>query len=175
MLTKKCGIWHLIAGIIMLVLGVLVWANPMSSLYAMAIYVGAILFILGCGYVTFSFSESSAWYFVIGLMDIFIGLIFLTNLGLTVETLPTIFALWILALSCMQLYGSLEVYKLDLPWGWSLFSGILGVILAFLILGNQAFGEMALVLTLGTYICAYGFISIAEYFYLRRFCKINQQ
>ena len=125
MLTKKCGIWHLIAGIIMLILGFVVWANPLSSLYAIAIYVGAILFILGCGYITFSFSESSAWYFVIGLMDVFIGLIFLTNLGLTVETLPTIFALWILALSCMQLYGSLEVYKLDLPWGWSLFSGIL--------------------------------------------------
>ena len=68
MLTKKCGIWHLIAGIIMLILGFVVWANPLSSLYAIAIYVGAILFILGCGYITFSFSESSAWYFVIGLM-----------------------------------------------------------------------------------------------------------
>ena len=88
MLTKKCGIWHLIAGIIMLILGVLVWTNPMSSLYAIAIYVGAILFILGCGYVTFSFSESSTWYFVIGLMDIFIGLIFLTNLGLYRQFLP---------------------------------------------------------------------------------------
>ncbi|MBQ9034674.1 MAG: DUF308 domain-containing protein [Alphaproteobacteria bacterium] len=175
MLTNKCSIWHLIAGIIMLVLGILVWANPLSSLYAIAIYLGAALFILGCGYVASSFSASSPWYMVIGLLDIFIGLIFLTNLGLTVQTLPIFFALWFLATGIMQLYGSYESYKLDLPWGWSLFSGILGIIIAYLVLGNQAFGEMALVIMVGLYLFAYGAISIAEYFYLRNFCKTRTQ
>ena len=175
MLTNKCSIWHLIAGIIMFVLGILVWANPLSSLYAIAIYVGAALFILGCGYVASSFSASSPWYMVIGLLDIFIGLIFLTNLGLTVQTLPIFFALWFLATGIMQLYGSYESYKLDLPWGWSLFSGALGIIIAYLVLGNQAFGDFALVILVGLYLAAYGAISIAEYFYLRNFCKVNQQ
>lgn len=175
MLTNKCSIWHLIAGVIMLVLGILVWANPLSSLYAIAIYVGAALFILGCGYVASSFSASSPWYMVIGLLDIFIGLIFLTNLGLTVQTLPIFFALWFLATGIMQLYGSYESYKLNLPWGWNLFSGILGIVIAYLVLGNQAFGDFALVILVGLYLAAYGAISIAEYFYLRNFCKVNQQ
>ena len=167
--------WHLIAGIIMLVLGILVWANPLSSLYAIAIYVGAALFILGCGYVASSFSASSPWYMVIGLLDIFIGLIFLTNLGLTVQTLPIFFALWFLATGIMQLYGSYESYKLSLPWGWNLFSGILGIVIAYLVLGNQAFGDFALVILVGLYLAAYGAISIAEYFYLRTFCKAHEQ
>ncbi|MBO6290367.1 MAG: DUF308 domain-containing protein [Alphaproteobacteria bacterium] len=175
MLTKKCSMWHLIAGIIMLVLGILVWANPLSSLYAIAIYVGAALFILGCGYVASSFSASSPWYMVIGLLDIFIGLIFLTNLGLTVQTLPIFFALWFLATGIMQLYGSYESYKLSLPWGWNLFSGILGIVIAYLVLGNQAFGDFALVILVGLYLAAYGAISIAEYFYLRTFCKAHEQ
>ena len=158
----------------MLVLAILVWANPLSSLYAIAIYVGAALFILGCGYVAASFSASSPWYMVIGLLDIFIGLIFLTNLGLTVQTLPIFFALWFLATGIMQLYGSFESYRLDLPWGWSFMSGILGIIIAYLVLGNQAFGEMALVIMVGLYLAAYGVISIAEYFYLRKYCQAKE-
>ena len=57
MKDKRCSLWHLISGIIMLILGILVWANPFSSLLAIAIYVGGIIFLLGCGYVSFSFSQ----------------------------------------------------------------------------------------------------------------------
>ena len=159
----------------MLILGILVWANPFSSLLAIAIYVGGIIFLLGCGYVSFSFSQYSGWYLVVGILDIFIGLIFLTNLGLTIQTLPIFFAFWFLAVGTMQISGSLEIKKLGLPWGWSLFSGILGIILAFLILTNQAIGEFTLVLTVGFYICSYGIISIAEYFYFRQFCQLEDK
>ena len=175
MLLKKCSGCHLVAGIIMLVLGIMVWTNPLSSLFAIAIYVGAALFILGCGYVASAFSASSPWYILVGLLDIFLGLIFLTNLGLTVQTLPIFFALWFLVTGIMQVYGSYESYKLDLPWGWSVFSGILGIIIAFVILSNQAFGEVALVVVVGLYLVAYGIISIGEYFYLRNFCKAHMQ
>ncbi|MBR2136418.1 MAG: DUF308 domain-containing protein [Alphaproteobacteria bacterium] len=173
MLTKKCSIWHLIAGIIMLVLGIIVWANPLPSLLAISVYIGAILFILGCGYVSFSFTQSSGWYLLVGLLDIFIGLIFLTNLALTAETLPIFFALWFLASGIMQVSASITDYKLGLPWLWSSLSGALGIFLAFLILNYPMFGEWALVATVGFYICAYGVISIAEYFYFRQFCKLE--
>ena len=73
MKDRRCSIWHLISGIIMLILGIVVWANPLSSLYAIAIYFGGAVFLLGCGYITFSFSEYSGWYFVVGLLDLFIG------------------------------------------------------------------------------------------------------
>ncbi len=173
MKNRRCSIWHLISGIIMLVLGILVWANPLSSLYAMAIYLGAVLFLLGCGYITFSFTQSSGWYFVVGLLDIFVGMILLTNLGMTVQTLPILFAFWFLATGTMQISGSLDLKRVNMPWGWSMFNGVLGVILAFVILIYQEFGEFALVLTVGFYIFAYGALSIAEYFYFRKFCQQN--
>ncbi len=175
MQDKRCSIWHLIAGLIMLFLGILIWVNPMASLLAMAFYLGLILFLLGCGYVTFSLSQYSGWYMVVGLFDIFIGLIFMTNLGLTVETLPIFFALWILASGAIQISGSFEIRKLGMPWGWTLTSGIIGVILAYFILTSQAFGDWALVLTVGTYVIAYGIISIAEYFYFRHYCQLSGQ
>jgi len=173
MQDRRCSIWNLISGIIMLFLGIIVWMNPASSLLAMAIYIGAAIFLLGCGYVTFSFAQYSGWYFVVGLLDIFIGLILLTNLGLTVQTLPVILAVWFIASGVMQISGSLEIKKQELPWGWSMFSGILGVVLGFFILAYQTIGDFALVLAAGFYIFAYGALSIAEYFYFRRFCKIH--
>ncbi len=68
---KRCSIWHLIAGLIMVVLGILIWAHPTISLLGMAFYLGLMLFMLGCGYVTFSLTEYSGWYMVIGLFDVF--------------------------------------------------------------------------------------------------------
>lgn len=174
MQDKRCSIWHLIAGLIMLVLGILIWANPMSSLIAIAFYLGLVIFLLGCGYATFSLSHYSGWYMVVGLFDIFIGLIFMTNLGLTVETLPVFFALWILASGCIQVAGSLEIRRIGMPWGWSFVSGVIGVVLSYFILTAPVFGEWALVLTTGTYVVAYGVISIAEYFYFRHYCNLAQ-
>ena len=47
--------------------------------------------------------------------------------------------------------------------------------LGILILTNQAIGEFTLVLTVGFYICSYGIISIAEYFYFRQFCQLEDK
>jgi len=175
MIDKRCSIWHFIAGLIMLVLGIMIWANPAASLLAMALYFGLILFLLGCGYVIFALSQYSGWYMIVGLFDIFIGLIFMTNLGLTVETLPIFFALWILVSGIVQIAGSIEVRKSGQPWGWALTSGIIGIVVAYFILTSQELGDWALVLTAGTYTVVYGIINIAEYFYFRHFCKLTEE
>jgi uncharacterized membrane protein HdeD (DUF308 family) len=169
---KRCSIWHLISGLIMLILGIVIWANPTASLLGMAFYLGLMLFMLGCGYITFSLSEYSGWYMVVGLFDVFMGLIFMTNLSLSAETLPVFFAIWILASGVMQISGGFEARKIAMPWGWSMASGIIGVVLAYFILTSQQFGEWALVLTAGTYVVVYGLISIAEYFYFRQYCRL---
>ena len=171
---KRCSIWHLVAGLIMVVLGILIWAHPTVSLLGMAFYLGLMLFMLGCGYITFSLSEYSGWYMVIGMLDVFMGLIFMTNLSLSAETLPIFFALWILASGVMQIAGSFEARKIAMPWGWSMASGVVGVILAYFILTSQQFGEWALVLTAGTYVVIYGLISISEYFYFRHYCRLAE-
>ena len=172
---KRCGIWHLVSGLIMLILGFVIWANPTASLLGMAFYLGLMLFILGCGYITFALTEYSGWYMVIGMFDVFMGLIFMTHLSLTAETLPIFFSLWILASGVMQISGSIEAYKIGMPWGWSLASGIVGVVLAYFILTSQQFGEWALVLTAGTYVVIYGLISISEYFYFRHYCQLIKE
>ena len=61
------GIWHLIAGIIMAVLGIYVWFNPVVSLVALALYLGIAFIVVGAGYLAVSFSFQSGWYLLVGL------------------------------------------------------------------------------------------------------------
>ena len=152
--NQGIGIWHLIAGIIMTLLGVYVWFNP--------------FIIVGAGYIAFSFSFQSGWYLLVGLLDIFVGIIFVSNLGVTAETLPIIFAVWCLAVGIIQLANAWELRKIGLNWGWCATAGALGVVFAFLILAFPVLGALTITAIMGAYIVLYGLVEIGEYYFLRR-------
>lgn len=166
--NKGIGIWHLIAGIIMALLGVYVWFNPVVSLVALALYLGIGFIIVGAGYIAFSFSFQSGWYLLVGLLDIFVGIIFVSNLGVTAETLPIIFAVWCLAVGIIQLANAWELRKIGLNWGWCATAGALGVVFAFLILAFPVLGALTITAIMGAYIVLYGLVEIGEYYFLRR-------
>ena len=48
-------------------------------------------------------------------------------------------------------------------WGWTLTSGILGIVFAFLILTYPALGVITITALMGAYILLYGILEIAEY------------
>ena len=93
-IQPNMGIWHLIAGIVIAVLGVYVWFNPAATLLGLALYLGIIFIVVGAGYFMLSFSNRSGWYLTVGILDMLVGVIFVGNLGLTAATLPIVLALW---------------------------------------------------------------------------------
>lgn len=164
------GFWHLAAGIIMTILGIYVWFNPVVSLVALALYIGITFIIVGAGYLVVSLSYQSGWYMLVGVLDLFVGMIFVANLGVTAETLPIIFAIWCLAVGIIQLVAAFELHNMaSSSWSWSMLAGILGVLFAFLILAYPAVGAITLTALMGAYIVLYGVVEIAEYAYNRRF------
>lgn len=172
--TCCVGIWHLIAGILMLILGVYVWFNPLASLIALALYIGIGLIVIGAGYIGSSVNTDSGWFMFVGILDILIGLILVANIGVTVATLPIIFALWCLAVGTAQLVSSYHYGKADLPWGWSFTLGILGLVFGFLILKYPALGAVTISTLLGLYIVLYGIVEIMEYFYFKKTYVITE-
>ena len=91
-IQPNMGIWHLIAGIVIAVLGVYVWFNPAATLLGLALYLGIIFIVVGAGYFMLSFSNRSGWYLTVGILDMLVGVIFVGNLGpvsYTHLTLPT--------------------------------------------------------------------------------------
>ena len=169
--TKKsrccAGVWHLIAGVLMLFLGGYVWLNPEIGLIGLSLYLGGALIVVGAGYIMASIEEDVGWFTFAGLLDIIIGIVLVANIGVTTLTLPIIFGIWCLAVGAAQLVSAYKLAKADMPWGFSLALGILGLVFGFLILENPLIGTIAISTLMGLYIVSYGLFEIGEYFYLK--------
>lgn len=161
--NRHLGIWHLVAGILMAVLGVYVWFNPAVSLLALALYLGIVFIVVGAGYVAASFSFESGWYLLVGILDIFVGVIFVANLGVTAISLPIIFALWCLAVGVIQVVSAFRLRGEGYNWLYPLTAGVLGILFAFLILAYPAVGTITITALMGAYIVMYGIVEIVEY------------
>jgi len=166
--TRYCApLWHLIAGILMLFVGGFVWLNPEIGLIGLSLYLGGALIVIGAGYITTSIEEDVGWFTFAGVLDIIIGIILVANIGVTALTLPIIFGLWCLAVGAAQLVSAYKLSKAELPWGFSLALGILGLVFGFLILEYPLVGTIAISTLMGLYIVTYGLFEIGEYFYLK--------
>lgn len=171
--TCCVGVWHLLAGILMVVLGIYVGMNPIVSLVALSLYIGAALIVIGAGYVASSLSIESGWFMFVGLIDIIIGIILVTNIGVTIITLPAIFAIWCIAVGVAQLVSAYHLGRAKTSWIWSFLLGILGIIFGFLILHYPAIGAITISTLMGLYIILYGILEIFEYFYFRNLKRVS--
>ena len=161
------GMWHLLAGILMVILGTYVWFNPFVSLMALSLYIGIALIVIGAGYIGTSASLESGWFMFVGMIDVIVGIILVSNLGVSAITLPIIFALWSIAVGSIQLVSSYHLSKANMPWALSLCLGLLGIVFGFLILQYPELGAVTISTLLGLYIVLYGFLEIVEYFYFK--------
>ncbi len=167
-IRKTAGIWHLIAGILMALLGVFIWLNPAATLLALALYIGIVFIVVGAGYFAASFSFRSGWYLLVGILDILVGIVFVSNLGVSAASLPIIFAIWCLAVGAIQVASAFQLRSEGFPWGWSLSVGLLGIVFGFLILAYPALGALTITALMGAYVMLYGLVEVAEYFYTKR-------
>lgn len=168
--VQTVSLWHLLAGILMAVVGVYVWFNPEVTLVALALYLGVVFIAVGVGYLIASFSFDSGWYMVVGLLDILVGVIFVANLGVSAASMPIIFALWCLAIGVIQLVSAIQLRRVmsNSSMSWTMVAGVLGIVFGFLILTYPALGAITLTALMGTYVILYGVVEIAEYVYNRK-------
>lgn len=68
-----------------------------------------------------------------------------------------------MAVGVIQLVVAYQFRKAQVSWGWTLTSGILGILFAFLILSYPAVGVITITALMGTYILLFGILEIAEY------------
>ena len=168
----KANIWLLIFGILMVVMGVFTWFNPNTALLAMALYFGIIFLFGGAGYLSAFVTFRSGGLLALGLIDIIVGIILISNLGFTAISLPVLLAIWVLCVGVIQIAFSIDARSSGVvSWGWTLVSGILGVIFGFLILSHPMIGAVTISLLLGTYLILYGILGIGEYVILNRIAK----
>lgn len=155
--------WNLIAGLIMLLLGGIILFNPFGTLLALAFYIGIGFIITGTFYIFSSMEIKSGWYLLVGTLDVVVGLILVSNLGITASSLPIIFALWSITVGIIQTVGALEIKRIGLPWGWSIIMGIAGICFGLLILSFPFIGAITISTIFGIYAIFFGLLQLAEY------------
>lgn len=162
------GKWQLLTGILMLLLGVYMWFNPLETLVALALYAGIVFIVMGVAYFAASFSFASGWYLAAGILNIMIGVILIANLGLSVETVPLIFGLWALSMGIVETVAAFQYRKQSLPWKSLLTSGVIGLVFGCLILAYPVFSGITIAVVLGIYFFIYGIMEIMQYINLKK-------
>ena len=153
-------------GIIAILLGFWCIANPGSTLAVL----GA-LFIVGflaSGVFSISFAVLNrktitgwGWTLASGIIDILFGLILLAIPLSTIVALLFLVGFWVMFQSIWGISTSIELQRNGIKgWGWILTFGILGLILAFMLIVNPLFAAGFIIYLLAASLFCYGIMRI---------------
>lgn len=128
---------RLIAGIVLIVAGIVVFSYPSQSYVALTLLFGIVILISGIaqlagGIAGGRYYRSRAWAIVAGVLDIIIGILFMCWPAMTAYVIPIILAIWFLYSGILAISFSAQMRKGQQSGsGWGIFLGIMMIILAF--------------------------------------------
>lgn len=141
-MNKSTKIWLVIAGILLVILGVLCLCQPTETLFATAWMIGCFTLISGISKMVFTFRTqkflpNSGSRMLSALLLIILGIIFLANNLFVTISLPIIFAMWVLIEGVIVVVNSFDYKKYGFQYWWViLLLGLAGAVLGVLGLRN---------------------------------------
>ncbi len=164
----------LLTGLILVAVGIWVFASPATAYLSLSILFGAGILIIGCFETVFAISARKAlegwgWTLASGLLDIVIGTYLLAYPAITMAILPFILGFWLLFRGFSAIGFSFEIKSYgDLNWGWSLVFAIGIIFFAVMILAVPAFGVANIVAWTGLSLIFAGVFRIIIAFRLKK-------
>jgi uncharacterized membrane protein HdeD (DUF308 family) len=163
----------LLKGIVLLILAFMVFRHPASALIGVATYIGISLLVTGILLtgVSIGYRDSIPNRGAIlagGLLDIVFGFVLLSNPVHTAITLPFVVGFWIIITGIMSFADAFQSKKEEVPlWGLGLFSGVISVLIGYIIMSNLLFGVLAITTWMGIGFAIAGIMNIAIGFKLK--------
>src|ERR1700756_4580456 len=139
--VRRHWVLFLVQGLVMLVLGLLALARPMIATLAVEIFAGWLFLVGGivglAGVFTARKMPGFVWGLIRAAMAILVGILLLWRPLAGVLTLTLLLAAFFAAEGVAQIIASLS-QRAALPgaWGWVLVSGVIGLILAAIIISG---------------------------------------
>ena len=156
----------LLRGIILLMLAFFVFRHPANALIGVAIYIGVSLLFTGILQTgaSIGFKDSFpnwGWILAGGLLDIVFGFVLLSNPALTAASLPFVVGFWIIVSGIMSFADAFQSKKEEAPLWWlGLLSGVLSVVIGYMIMSNLLFGALAITTWMGIGFAIVGIVNI---------------
>lgn len=161
MIKKKGTNWWLLlaVGIVFVLLAFKVFMHPAASILGLAFFIGWAALIGGVLEIGFALSIRNrytnwSWKMVGGIIDLIIGIIFLSHPAVTAEILPFFVGFWMIFMGVMNIFGGFDGQKSN--W-FQTFVGFLLVIGGFSISYNPTGEAAMLIWIIGFTLIFYGF------------------
>ena len=170
---QKLWWFTLLRGIILVILAFFVFRHPANALLGVAIYIGISLLITGILQTgaSIGFRDSFpnwGWILAGGLLDIVFGFVLLSNPALTAASLPFVIGFWIIVSGIMSFADSFQSKKEEAPLWWlGLLSGVLSVVIGYMIMSNLLFGALTITTWMGIGFAIVGIVNIVIGFKLK--------
>ena len=165
----------LVAGILLIVLGMFMFGTPTENLVVISFAICFSLIIYGvitiCSYFSFEKGSRSSWMLVFGILSVLLGVWMLASGDFWALTavLPFVFSIWLVVSSISMAVKSIDFKDLGVPgWGWQLAFGIIGVVVGFLLISAPLTSALTLSYTLAFMFVYRGVADIVLFFTLRK-------
>lgn len=174
--------WWLISlkGLIFIFLGMYIFKFPVSGMLGLIIYGGISLLISGIIIAIWAFSsrrENLGWGWQLGegLLDIIIAVILLSNLGLTVITLPYVFAIYGIITGIFWIIQSSFFKRKGFSfWNILLIGGLFSLVIGSLIFYRPAIAAITIVGIIGILFIVHGIFLILFSFLVKRVKNVTK-
>lgn len=166
-----------IKGLIFILLGLYIYKFPVAGMLGLIIYGGISLLLSGILIGLFAYStrhknEGWGWHLGEAVLDIIIAVILLANLGLTVITLPYVFAIYGLLTGLFWIIHSTYLKRKGFSfWNIVLIGGLISLVIGSLILYNPVIAAITIVGIIGILFIVHGIFLILFSFLVRRVKK----
>ncbi len=150
------------SGLLLVALGIVCICNPVETLFASAWLIGLLTLISGIMTLIFTFQTqmflpNSGTRMLNALLQIILGIFFLTHKGTLTSSLPIIFAAWVMIEGVILAINSFDYKKVGFSFWWCiLLLGIAGAVLGFIGLRNPIAAGTTLSTLIGLGIIASG-------------------
>ncbi len=164
----------LLTGLILVAVGIWVFASPATAYLSLSILFGASILTIGFFETVFAISarkslEGWGWTLASGILDIVIGSYLLLYPAVTMSILPFVLGFWLLFRGFSAIGFSFDVKSYgDSNWGWFLVFAIGIIFFAIMILAVPAFGVANIITWTGLSLIFAGVFRIILAFRLKK-------
>ncbi len=179
-LPRSMRYWYLILilGMVMVATGLWVFATPLTAYVTLALLFAATFFITGLLEIIYAISnrrvnDNWGWSLTGGIIDLVIGILLLSNPGMTMLFLAFYVGFGILFRSVMVIGGAISLKKFDWKYWWVyLIFGISGIVFSLFMILYPMIGGITLVFYTGMAFILIGAANIFLAFKLRKIKKL---
>lgn len=174
--------WYipLLVGILFVIISIVVYSSPISSLLALSFFFALSFLFSGISEIIFSLTnrdqlDNWVWSLAFGILTFVVGISLVSHPALSITVLAFYVGFLLLFRSISSISFAWDVKKYgNKNWGGLLVFGILGAIFSFILIWNPAFAGLSVVILVSLSFLFAGLFSIFLAFQLRRLHKSSK-